>query len=62
MSIPDKRINMREREEIMKMSLFSLSISVYPRDVQVSHTVNTHTESFSKQQGRGAGKTGSKLF
>jgi hypothetical protein len=42
MSIPDKRINMREREEIMKMSLFSLSISVYPRDVQVSHTVNTH--------------------
>ena len=53
---------MREREEIMKMSLFSLSISVYPRDVQVSHTVNTHTESFSKQQGRGAGKTGRKLF
>ena len=61
MSIPDKKINMREREGIMKMS-FSLSISDYPNDVQVSHIVNTHTESFSKQHRRGSGKTGNKLF
>ena len=41
---------------------FSPSISVYPKDVRVSHTVNTHTESFSEQHRRGGGKTGRKLF
>ena len=41
---------------------FSPSIPVYPTDVRVSHTVNTHTESFSEQHRRGGGKTGRKLF
>ena len=41
---------------------FSPSIPVYPKDVRVNHTVNTHTESFSEQHRRGGGKTGRKLF
>ena len=40
---------------------FSPSIPVYPKDVRVSHTVNTHTEFFSKQHRRGGGRL-RKLF
>ena len=63
-----KDVNTREKDKhVVKRryhenAYFSPSISVYPKDVRVSHTVNTHTESFSEQHRRGGGKTGRKLF
>ena len=63
-----KDVNTREKDKhVVKRryhenAYFSPSSPVYPKDVRVSHTVNTHTESFSEQQRRGAGKTGRKLF
>jgi hypothetical protein len=63
-----KDVNAREKDKYEgkrryhENTYFSPSIPVYPKDVRVSHTVNTHTESFSKQHRRGGGKTGRKLF
>ena len=57
-----KDVNTREKDKhVVKRryhenAYFSPSIPVYPKDVRVSHTVNTHTESFSKQHRRGGGR------
>jgi hypothetical protein len=50
MSIPEKKINMKRRYQ--ENAYFSLSISVYPKDVRVSHTVNTHKVFFRATQKR----------
>ena len=47
-----KDVNTREKDQYEgkrryhENTYFSPSIPVYPKDVRVSHTVNTHTESF----------------
>ena len=46
---PEKKINMKRSYQ--EMPIF-LSISVYPKDVRVSHTVNTHRVFFQAIQKR----------
>ena len=41
--IPGKSINMKEKEDIMRMSLFLWGFQFTLWDVRVSHKVNTHT-------------------